>query len=175
MRLLSALAIATAASAIQETPQLRARIDLIQVDAVVTDERGRPMRGLRASDFRLFEDGKPVDIAACREVIVSEVPIRASVADALSIASDPSSEGRLLTLVVDDWHIPFSPRVLGRTREIRRFIDGLRRDDRAALAVMAAPGPRWVSRTTRPRCGSRRGDFPLPPVAGARLSTAESA
>jgi Ca-activated chloride channel homolog len=36
---------------------LRVDTDLILVDAMVTDTEGRPVRGLRAEDFKLYEDG----------------------------------------------------------------------------------------------------------------------
>ncbi len=37
-------------------------VNLINVDVRVTDKRGRPIAGLTAADFEVFEDGNPVEI-----------------------------------------------------------------------------------------------------------------
>jgi VWFA-related protein len=42
---------------------LRMTSQLVLVDAVVKDKQGRPAEGLTAADFRVYEDGKPQDIA----------------------------------------------------------------------------------------------------------------
>ena len=34
-------------------------MNLAQVDAVVTDAKGHPARGLEAADFEILEDGRP--------------------------------------------------------------------------------------------------------------------
>jgi len=40
-------------------PAYRISVNLIQVDAVVTDSKGNHIRDLEAADFQIFEDGKP--------------------------------------------------------------------------------------------------------------------
>jgi len=45
-------------------PSFRVSVDLVQVDAVVTDSKGNHIRNLEAADFQLFEDGKPQKITA---------------------------------------------------------------------------------------------------------------
>jgi len=42
-----------------DTPVIRINVNLVQVDAVVTDAAGRPVTDLRADDFELLQDGKP--------------------------------------------------------------------------------------------------------------------
>lgn len=63
-----ALAIHTvgAQDARQRPPQdrFRAGIELVEVDVIVTDRLGEPVRGLTAEDFEIHEDGEPVEIAA---------------------------------------------------------------------------------------------------------------
>ncbi len=41
---------------------IRVNVDLVQVDAVVTDSNGRHVSDLSASEFQIFEDGKPETI-----------------------------------------------------------------------------------------------------------------
>ncbi|MCY4560565.1 MAG: hypothetical protein OXF79_30205, partial [Chloroflexi bacterium] len=38
-------------------------VQVVEVDAVVTDRRGRPVSGLQREDFELFVDGEFVEIA----------------------------------------------------------------------------------------------------------------
>src|SRR2546422_6977011 len=37
---------------------VRLSVDLVQVDAVVTDAKGRPVTDLRAADFEILQDGR---------------------------------------------------------------------------------------------------------------------
>jgi hypothetical protein len=96
---------------------LRARVDLVEVDVVVTGGKGQVVRGLRASDFQVFEDKRPVKIDTFREVVVPDTPIRAGE----SGQGIPVDDGRPLVLVFDDWHVPYLPRVFNRTKEIARL------------------------------------------------------
>lgn len=43
-------------------PAIRVTVDLVQVDAVVTDAKGGHIADLKPEDFRIFEDGKPQKI-----------------------------------------------------------------------------------------------------------------
>src|SRR5262245_50749663 len=40
-------------------PVIRVTVDLVQVDAVVTDSKGRHVPDLKREDFEILEDGKP--------------------------------------------------------------------------------------------------------------------
>ncbi|HEX6184774.1 MAG TPA: VWA domain-containing protein [Pyrinomonadaceae bacterium] len=42
---------------------VRIETQLVSVPAIVTDRMGRPLTGLKASDFQIFEDGRPQKIA----------------------------------------------------------------------------------------------------------------
>src|SRR5690349_4076751 len=41
---------------------------LVEIDAVVTDDAGKPMTGLRENDFQIKDDGRAVDIKTFEEV-----------------------------------------------------------------------------------------------------------
>ena len=44
--------------------QFTSGVNLVEVYATVTDEKGEPVKGLASEDFRVFEDGEPQRIAA---------------------------------------------------------------------------------------------------------------
>jgi VWFA-related protein len=50
------------------TPTFRSGVELVQVDVYVTDEDGKPVTGLAAEDFEVFEDGT-------RQVITTFTPV----------------------------------------------------------------------------------------------------
>ncbi|HEX8499939.1 MAG TPA: VWA domain-containing protein [Pyrinomonadaceae bacterium] len=54
---------APAAEEVDEDDVVRIETQLVSVPAVVTDRAGRPLTGLTASDFQVFEDGRPQKIA----------------------------------------------------------------------------------------------------------------
>ena len=70
------MALAVSGGARQERtpplPSFRSSVDVIQIDASVLDGTGHPVRGMRAANFTLFEDGKPQPIVAFSAVDVPE-------------------------------------------------------------------------------------------------------
>jgi Ca-activated chloride channel family protein len=53
----------SAGEEVDEDDVVRIETQLVSVPAVVTDRAGRPLTGLKASDFQIFEDGRPQKIA----------------------------------------------------------------------------------------------------------------
>jgi hypothetical protein len=51
-----------------QEPVIRISVNLVQVDAVVTDSSGRRVTNLTAGDFEIFEDGRPQKMTACSYV-----------------------------------------------------------------------------------------------------------
>jgi VWFA-related protein len=47
----------------RQPPEFRADVDMIRLDVSVVDKSGRPIPGLQPEDFRVLEDGRPVDLA----------------------------------------------------------------------------------------------------------------
>jgi VWFA-related protein len=102
---LSATTLAQSGPPQAQQPTFRSGVDLIDVDVSVLDKDRRPVRGLTAADFTVFEDGKPRPIVAFTPV---DLPPRdlpaASWVEA--IASDVATnryppEGRLIVLMMD--------------------------------------------------------------------------
>src|SRR4051794_22714412 len=98
----------TLAAAGSQQPTFKARADLVQVDVVVVDAKGNPIRGLKTSDFALRDRGKSQEIATFDEVAIAR-PRQAVPADP-RVRRDVSNNqtalvDRLVVLVVDDLHI----------------------------------------------------------------------
>jgi hypothetical protein len=55
-------------------PTFRVNVDLMQIDAVVTDAKHRPARDPEAADFQVFEDGRPQAITSFSYVAVTALP-----------------------------------------------------------------------------------------------------
>ncbi len=68
--ILAALVILPVAA--QKDYRLRVTVDLVQVDATVTDASGNPVTDLKASDFRVLLDGKPQELKYCSYMPVGE-------------------------------------------------------------------------------------------------------
>ncbi len=95
-------------------------VQVVEVDAVVTDRRGRPVSGLKREDFELFVDGELVEIANFYEAnVVGERPDRGN--DQLeSSQGAPASANEQFTvaLYLDDANLLPSH----RTRLLRRLV-----------------------------------------------------
>ena len=130
----------------QSPPQtpFKSGVNLVEVDVVVTDKSGNPIRGLRQQDFEVFEDGKPVEVATF--VAVDLPPARADATippadrSGTSIRSnDQPEDGRVLLIVLDDYHVRFDAGYAKRTRAIaRRLVERLGPSDQ--VAVVATSG-----------------------------------
>jgi VWFA-related protein len=69
------LSVAAAALAQPEAPFREAvDVDVVEIDVVVTDRKGRPVRGLKREDFELVVDGRPVDVSNFAEAAILGSP-----------------------------------------------------------------------------------------------------
>ena len=59
----AAFAQATSTASPADVPVIKSSTRLVQVNVVVTDKKGLPVQGLKKEDFRLFDGGKPQEIA----------------------------------------------------------------------------------------------------------------
>jgi Ca-activated chloride channel family protein len=92
---------------------VRVNTELVLLNVTVTDSAGNYVRKLRASDFKVFEDGKEVDPKLIVGFALQESPY----ASVVLIDSSGSMEQRM---------------ILARSGAIR-FLDGLRDEDVAAV------------------------------------------
>ncbi len=140
MRVASVLAAALAASlgpGPQQPPRFDARVDVprIILDARVLDDRGDPVPGLEAGDFKVRIDGRPARVESATWVggVESEPPVSHS--GAPSQATSPL--GRSGRLVVFLFQKDLEPsRIVGLLRMLlksRGYLDTLGPDDQVAI------------------------------------------
>ena len=86
----------------------RADANFVEVDAVVTDDRGNPVKTLSQADFEVYEDGKlqKPSVFALVDLPLAPAASNAKMADVESDVRSTSRrfDGRLYVLVLDDLH-----------------------------------------------------------------------
>ena len=97
----------------QNDDVLRTNTDLVVLNVTVTDSAGKYVRGLKASDFKIYEDGVAVPVDSIASFSLQETPF----ASVVLLDTSGSMESRLS---------------LARSAAIR-FLDGLREEDVAAV------------------------------------------
>lgn len=110
---------------------IRVNVDLVQVDAVVTDSNGRHVSDLSASEFQIFEDGKPETITH-----FSYVKGTAPSSPSTAASGNPRSSPGSLTAIPPFIDHPLTPRQVHRTVVLIADDLGLSPDD--IVAVRAA-------------------------------------
>ncbi len=104
----------------------KVEINLVEVDAFVTDAQGNPVAGLTAADFEVLEDGKPQKISSFALVNIpierGDRPLFASAPIEPDVQTNRAVDGRIYLIVLDDLHTDFSrtPRVKAA---LRQFIE----------------------------------------------------
>jgi len=93
----------TIALAAQDAPPIRVTVNLVQIDAVVTDAKGRRVTGLTKDDFEIKQNGKDRPITA-----FSYVPEQTADAPLVSGPVSPRDVKRTVAIVVDDLALSFS-------------------------------------------------------------------
>jgi len=121
-------------------PVVPGGVELVRVDVIVTDGKGRHVDDLRPEDFTIEEDGHTRSVAALRYVAGRPSAAAATVAGAPDTepALPGASEPRSLAIVLDDMTFSAVSRVRV-PRVIRRFFDGLAGSD-TPVAIMRTGG-----------------------------------
>jgi VWFA-related protein len=120
-------------------PQFKTGINLVEVDAVVTDRSGRPVRGLKKEDFEVFEDGKLMEVVTFTAVDIPEAPADSTIpppdrSGSASAANDQPEDGRVILVVLDDYHVAFDGgRIVAAKAVVRRLVERLGPSDQAAV------------------------------------------
>ena len=144
-----ACATAVAASQAPQHPStFRVAVDVVAIDAVVTDRKGEAVRDLTAADFEVFQDGKRQTVTFAQFVPVARVAApaaRAGVSSAVPAPAEPEAlrvpapsiarepVRRTIILVVDDLGLSVEGMNNAR-RALRRFVDsGLLPTDLVAI------------------------------------------
>jgi len=109
----------------------REEVRLILLQSLVTNSRGRPIRGLGPEDFRIFEDDSPRPI----EFLATEEELPIALAFVLDVSGSMELRGRLGDA----------------KRVIRSFVGALRPGDRAGLICFADEQVAWVTEFTDDR------------------------
>lgn len=128
LRRFVSLVVIPAALAFAQTPAspvFRVNVDIVQVDAVVTDAKGNPVEGLTAADFEILQDGKPQTITNFSYVkpdAVSESAALKSNVPTPAPNLTPADVRRTLALVVDDLSLSFESIVHIR-QALKKFVD----------------------------------------------------
>lgn len=94
-----------------QTPTFRTGVDAVQIDVSVLDRARRPVRGLTAADFTVFEDRKPRQIVAFSAIELPSPPaVAPSGVDAIApdVARNDPPDGRIVVILID----PFLERVM---------------------------------------------------------------
>jgi VWFA-related protein len=73
-----------------DTPTFRSRVTIVQVDALVTDAAGNPVKGLTEKDFEVTEAGKPRQITSFSAV---DIPLPTESTTGIGLESDMVTNG----------------------------------------------------------------------------------
>ena len=120
-------------------------VELVTVDAVITDKKNVPIENLSRDQFQVFEDGKPQIITSFEAVVLPASPAAAP-PTTRSVSTNQGAEprtGRTFVIVFDDIHLhPFQA---NRAKAaIDQFLkNGTRDGDRVTL--LASGGGAWWS------------------------------
>jgi VWFA-related protein len=136
-----------------QEPVIRIDVNLVQVDAVVTDSANKHIGNQKAGDFEILQDGKPQTITNFSYIAPDEPPVTAGVAtvgrkgknslDTIlpRYAGTPLNAGevhRTMALVVDD--LGLSADSMSHVRDaLRKFVaGGMRQGDMVAIIRTSA-------------------------------------
>ncbi len=106
-----------------DQPIFRLSVSLVQLDAVVTDRKGRHITTLGPGDFEVYQDGRPQPVTAVTYVEMDDGWVDTSGLPPLPVeALKPEDARRIVAVVVDDLRMSFESIYRAR-RGIGEFID----------------------------------------------------
>jgi VWFA-related protein len=134
-------------------PTFAAAVDVILVDAVVTDKQGRTVKGLTAEDFVVREDGEPQTLTSFEAVDLAPAPVaeaRQPVPAAASRASANDGEAtessrRVFLMVMDDAGLGLESAAAAQ-KAAKEFLSGATRPGDLVSVVVPGAGLTWSAR-----------------------------
>jgi VWFA-related protein len=121
-------------------PRFRTGVDIVLLDVTVLDRSRQPIRGLKATDFAILEEGRPQPIVSFDELSVPEPDgsLASWMRDvAPDVRTNTGDDRRIVLLVLDDATISFT-----RTQQVRKIgraiIDRLGPADLTAIVYTGA-------------------------------------
>src|SRR5262245_48767609 len=156
------IAFATSVSAAAQDQQKKAEKDwvielktiLVELRAVVTDNRGHLVEGLKKEDFELREKGRPQDISSFAEERVGPISITQRVTLANVTPVEPPApakeQARSLLLFVDTIHMAAQNLLLVK-QGLKKFIDEQITDQDAVMIVTSGAMEGIPARFSRER------------------------
>ena len=157
----------------QQQPIFRAGVDVIRLDVSVLDKDRNPIKGLKAEDFTVVENGKPQRIVAVTEMAGADrdptpsawmrhVPRDVAAND----LTDMTGDGRFVAIVMDDWNIPFDSHelILGARQVGRYLVDSLSPSDVGAVIFPQQAGKTQDFTTDRQKLVAAVDKFDPPEV-----------
>ena len=103
-------------------PTFPAAVELVTVDAVVLDGKGRPVPGLAQDDFVVTEDGKPVEIARFEAFAAAGTAPPPAAPSVIASNETSRSSGRAFAVILDDLRIA-SARIGDARQAATSFLD----------------------------------------------------
>ncbi len=122
-------------------------VEVVNVDAVVLDERGAAVEGLTAADFTLYEDGQPQTITSFEAIAVRESAATAAPGrQRVSTNAKPSDpRERWLVVAFDDVHLSQYATPRAQDAVIQFLTRGLQPGDQVMIAPTSG-GAWWTGR-----------------------------
>ena len=117
-------------------PTFRSGVELVTIDVVATDLNGKPVHGLKGSDFELFEDGKSQPIKAFEFVDSSMSPRQPLLP--VGVVSNDVDPGGIFAVVIDELGVQVDDVQQVRRITERFFNETLQPDDHVALVRSGA-------------------------------------
>jgi VWFA-related protein len=112
-----------------EDEVVRITTNLVQIDAMVTDKKGKQVTDLRPEDFEILEDGRPQRITSFSYITLDSAPAARPVPPVDKngppvppVRLRPEQVRRTIALVVDDLGVSFESAYFVR-RALKKFVD----------------------------------------------------
>ncbi|MGE5357953.1 MAG: VWA domain-containing protein [Bacteroidales bacterium] len=138
----------------QQQPTFRTGVNVVRVDVIATDKRGAHVTDLKASDFSVWEDGRPQRIDTFRLVTLESEPLPLEPDKEIRSMEDEETElaregNRIIVMLLDDYHVRIDSGMRMKPA-LKRFVQ-TQLGPRDLVAIMYPMTPVSALRFTRDR------------------------